>query len=263
MAAETAYIGTPTSRVDGRAKVTGEAKYAAEYNVANLAYGHVVSSEIAKGRITRIDASEALEFEGVLQVFTHENAPKLAWLDRSYKDEVAVPGSPFRPLHDNRIRYNGQPVALVVAEEFEVARYAATLVRVEYQPEAHATDLREKREQGYEPPKKRGGMAPPEPRGDAEGAYASAAVQHEAEYTHPIEHHNAMELFASTAMWEADGKITVYEKTQGAQNNQKYVASVFGLSRDDVRVNLTLRRRGVRFGVAPAVPIVPGGAGRA
>jgi len=112
----TAYIGQPTSRVDGRAKVTGAAKYAAEYNVSNLTYGYVVSSAIAKGKITRIDASDALALSGVVHVFTHENAPSLAWFDRSYRDEVAPPGSLFRPLYSNKIIYNAQPVALVVAD---------------------------------------------------------------------------------------------------------------------------------------------------
>ena len=109
----------------------------------NLAYGYVVSSAIAKGRITHIDASEALKLPGVLQVFTHENAPSLAWFDRSYRDQIAPPGSPFRPLYDDKIQYSGQPVALVVAETFELARYAASLVRVEYEREPHVTDLAE------------------------------------------------------------------------------------------------------------------------
>ena len=230
------YIGQAISRIDGRIKVTGQAKYAGEYSVPNLAYGVVVSSAIARGRIEKIDASQALALEGVLQVFTHENAPRLARSNRSYQDDVAVPGSPFRPLYDEKIKYSGQPVALVVAEEFEVARYAATLVRVEYQREQHETDLRAKREQGYAPPEERDSMGPAKPRGDAEAAFANAAVRHEAEYALPIEHHNAMELFATTAVWESDGKITIYEKTQGAQNNQGYVASVFGFSKKDVRI---------------------------
>jgi xanthine dehydrogenase YagR molybdenum-binding subunit len=105
----THYIGRPTSRVDGRANVTGEAKYAAEYNVPNLAYGYVVSSEIAKGKITKIDAERARALPGVLQVFTHENHPSIAWFDRSYKDEVSVPGSPFRPLYDDKIKSTNNP----------------------------------------------------------------------------------------------------------------------------------------------------------
>ena len=93
-------VGKPISRVDGPAKVTGKAKYAAEFNVPDLTYGVVVSSGIAKGKITQIDAAEALALPGVLQVFTHENRPKLAWFDLNYKDLDAPLGSPFRPLHD-------------------------------------------------------------------------------------------------------------------------------------------------------------------
>src|SRR5262249_32389714 len=135
----TAYIGQPASRVDGRAKVTGQAKYAAEYNIPNLAYGFVISSGIAKGKITKIDASEALKLKGVLQVFTHENAPRLAESDESYQDDLAPPGAPFRPLYDNKIKFSGQPIALVVAESLELARYAATLVRIECERELHIT----------------------------------------------------------------------------------------------------------------------------
>lgn len=233
----THYIGVPTRRADGRAKVTGTAKYAAEYNVPNLAYGCVVSSAIAKGKIKKIDASDALRLEGVVHVLTHENRPHIAWFDRSYQDEVAVPGAPFRPLYDAEIQYNAQPIVLVVAESFEIARYAATLVRVEYEPDAHVTNLKDRREQGYEPKKKRSGIPPPaKPRGNAGPAFEHAAARHEAEYVLPIEHHNPIELFASTVVWDADGKITIYDKTQGAQNCQAYVTKVFGLAKDEVRV---------------------------
>ena len=232
----TNYIGRPISRVDGRAKVTGAAKYAGEYNVPNLAYGCVVSSAIAKGRIKSIDADEALRLEGVLQVFTHENSPRLAQSDQSYTDQVAPPGSPFRPLYDDEIKYSAQPVALVVAENFEIARYAASLVRVEYESEAHATNLKEMRGEAYVSKPRTLIPSPPDPRGDAEKAFANAATQLEAEYSAPFEHHNPMEPFATTAVWEDDGKMTVYDKTQGVQNNQEYICNVFGLSKDDVRL---------------------------
>jgi xanthine dehydrogenase YagR molybdenum-binding subunit len=232
----TNYIGQPISRVDGRAKVTGAAKYAAEYNVPNLAYGCVVSGAVAKGRIRNIDAGVALRLEGVLQVFTHENSPRLAQSDQSYTDQVAPAGSPFRPLHDDEIKYSAQPVALVVAENLELARYAASLVRVEYEIEAHATDLKMKRGEAYEPKPRHFIPPTPAPRGDAEKAFANAAAQLEAEYSSPFEHHNPMEPFATTAVWEPDGKMTVYDKTQGVQNIQEYVCNVFGLSKDDVRV---------------------------
>ena len=127
------YIGTATSRIDGVAKVTGAAKYAAEFNAPGLLYGSVVTSTIAKGRITRIDTSAAKRVKGVLDVLTHANRPPMADDDKAYKDEVAPSGSPFRPLYDDRIMFNGQPIALVVAETSEVARFAASLVRVEYE----------------------------------------------------------------------------------------------------------------------------------
>lgn len=136
-----ASIGKPVTRVDGRDKVTGKAKYAAEFNVPGLTYGVVVSSDITKGKITRIDTHDALAVDGVLTVFTHENRPRTAWLDISYKDQDAPPGSPFRPLHDADIKYNGQPVALVVAETLELAQFAATLVQVDYHEERCDTDL--------------------------------------------------------------------------------------------------------------------------
>src|SRR5438445_10157164 len=112
------YIGTATSRVDGRAKVTGAAQYAGEFNIPGLAYGSVVASTIPKGRIARIDTSQALAVEGVIDVLTHKNRPKMAGTDNAYIDDVAPGGSPFRPLYDDKVRFNGQPIALVVAEEW-------------------------------------------------------------------------------------------------------------------------------------------------
>ncbi|MEA2919775.1 MAG: xanthine dehydrogenase YagR molybdenum-binding subunit, partial [Bradyrhizobium sp.] len=223
----TTYIGVPTSRVDGWAKVTGLAKYAAEYNMRGIAHGVVVSSEIAKGRISRIDTRDALAVEGVIDVLTHENRPKLAGADEKYQDEVAPPGSPFRPLYDDKIRYSGQPIALVVAEELEIARYAATLVRIDYEAEQHVTDFEQERARAYVPPKKREGIAPPsEDSGGAKRAFAQAAVRMEAEYRTPVEHHNPMETHATTVIWEGDGQVTVFDKTQGVKNSQNYVANV-------------------------------------
>src|SRR5690349_11016432 len=113
-----AYIGTSTSRVDGHAKVTGAAKYAGEFNMPGLVYGAVVASTIAKGRITRIDASAATQLEGVIDVLTHKNRPRLADTDEGYKDDVAPEvGSPFRPMYDDKVLFNGQPIALVLAED--------------------------------------------------------------------------------------------------------------------------------------------------
>jgi xanthine dehydrogenase YagR molybdenum-binding subunit len=236
----TTYIGTATSRVDGRAKVTGAAKYASEFNPAGLAHASVVTSTIAKGRITRIDASEALSVEGVIDVLTHQHRPRMASADSAYKDDVAPEGSPFRPLYDDRIWFSGQPIALVVAEESEIARFAASLVRVEYDKEAHVTDLRRQRDTAFalEAPANpaENPFAPPKPRGTAEHAFAAAEVHHRGEYYVPIEHHNPMELYASTVIFEGDGKLTIYDKTQGVQNVQRYVCSALDMEPGDVRV---------------------------
>lgn len=232
----TPYIGTPTSRVDGHAKVTGAAKYAAEFSSPDMAYGSVVQSTIAKGRITRIDATEALSVEGVIDVLTHENRPHMADNDQAYMDDVAPGGSPFRPLYDARIMFNGQPIALVLAQDSETARFAASLVRVEYDGEPHVTDLYRRLDEAFALGDDSFALSPAKPRGDAEKAFAAAAVRHEADYYVPTEHHNPMELFASTVVWDGGGKLTVHDKTQGVQNVQRYVCSVFELKPVDVRV---------------------------
>ena len=234
------YIGTSTSRIDGIAKVTGAAKYAAEFNAPGLAYGSVVTSTIARGRITRIDTSAATRLKGVIDVLTHANRPQMADNDLAYTDDVAPLGSPFRPLYDNRIMFNGQPIALVVAETSEVARFAASLVRVEYEKQAHVTDVYHRRDAAIpvKPPTTpvEALFTPPKLRGAPDQALAAAAVRHEAEYYTPIEHHNPMELYAATVIYEGDGKLTVYDKTQGVQNVHRYLCGVFGMKPQDVRV---------------------------
>jgi xanthine dehydrogenase YagR molybdenum-binding subunit len=235
-----AYIGTATSRIDGVAKVTGAAKYAAEFDAPGLLHGSVVISTIAKGRVTSIDTGAAKRVEGVIDVLTHAHRPWMADDDKAYKDDVAPLGAPFRPLYDDKIRFSGQPIALVVAETLEVARSAASLVQAEYEREAHVTDVYSRRDAAIPvaPPTNEfeAFFTPPKPRGTAEGALAAAAVRHEAEYYTPIEHHNPMELYASTVVYESDGKLTVYDKTQGVQNVQRYLCSVFSMKPEDVRV---------------------------
>src|SRR5438552_1060584 len=254
------YIGTPTSRVDGRAKVTGAAKYAAEFNAPGLAYGSVVTSTMAKGRIARIDRSAAMRVKGVIDVLTHEHRPPMADDDQAYKDETAPAGSPFRPLYDNKIMFNGQPIALVVAETSEIARFAASLVRVEYDTEAHVTDVYRQRDAAspVKPPANpiEALFTPPKPRGAAEQAMAAAAVRHEGEYYVPIEHHNPMELYASTVIVEGNGKLTVYDKTQGVQNVQHYLCGVFGMKPEDVRVMSPFMGGGFGSGLRPQFQVV-------
>jgi xanthine dehydrogenase YagR molybdenum-binding subunit len=235
----TTYIGAAISRIEGRAKVTGDAKYAAEFGAVGLVHGWVVTSTIAGGRIAQINTAKALAVTGVIDVLTHANRPAMAKEDSAYKDDVAPDGSPFRPLYDDRIWFNGQPIALVLAEEAEIACFAASLVEVTYRQEPHATDLHRPAttiavpspENPAENP-----FAPPKPRGNADHAFAAAAIQHSGEYYVPIEHHNPMELFASTVLIAPDGKLTVHDKTQGVQNVQRYLCGVFGTAPEEIRV---------------------------
>ena len=174
------YIGTATSRVDGRAKVTGEARYAGEFSVGGLVHGYVVESTIPKGRVVRIDTAEALGVSGVIDVLTHQNRPEMADDDDAYKDETAPEkGSPYRPLFDDEIRFSGQPLALVLAEDWETARIAASMVKIEYKKQPHITDLHAQRSEAFTVEK------PEKPRGDAAKAFSTAAVRHEAEYSSP------------------------------------------------------------------------------
>ncbi|MFA1719398.1 xanthine dehydrogenase family protein molybdopterin-binding subunit [Xanthomonas campestris] len=229
--------GTGMPRIDGRAKVTGQARYAAEWPVPDLAYGVVVNSSIAKGRIVAFDLEAARAVPGVLEIVTHENRPRMRGMDLFYKDMTAPAGSPFRPLYDNAILYSGQPIALVVAETFEAARHAAHLVQVEYASEPHDTNLMANLGRMHKPkPLKAGFSPPPKDKGEPDTAFVNAAHQIQADYYSAVEHHNPMELFASTVIRDAEGHFTIYDKTQGSQNSRWYVSHVFGLSKQKVTV---------------------------
>ena len=230
------HSGMAVSRVDGRAKVTGQAQYAAEISAPDLVYGVVVSGTVAKGRISQIDTVDALTAHGVIGVMTHENRPKMRSFDIAYKDMTAPAGSPFRPLFSDEIFYSGQPVALVLADTFEAARYAASLVRVHYEQEQHETDILQMLDRSYKPRPLKAGFTPPSSIGDAEKAYAAAPVKIDSQYYNGVEHHNPMEMFASTVIYGEDGHLTIYDKTQSSQNSRWYVSHAFGLSKDKVTV---------------------------
>jgi len=247
-------IGKPISRTDGPAKVSGAAKYAAEFGVTGpLWYGYIVSSPVAKGKITKIHADEVLAIPGVQKVFSHENMPSFAWFDRAYKDDVAPGGSPFRPLHEPEIMFSQQPVALVVAETFELARYAASVLRIEYDVEKHNTDLDSVISEAFDAPRgKTGFLPPPKPKGDMDKAFAEAPHKVAGEYIHRAQHHNPMEMFATTVDWLGDGKkMKIYDKTQGAPNVQQYIAKIFGLSTDEARVISKFTGGGFGSGLRP------------
>src|ERR671915_209277 len=139
----TRYIGKEMSRVDGVAKVTGRAKYAAEFRAPDLAYGFIVLGSVAKGTIKSVDTKEAEAAPGVVRVFTPLNAPKLgpkASHEQAPPRATEEQDKSFRALQSDRIYFNAQPVALIVAETYEQARHASRLVKVSYDAEKHATD---------------------------------------------------------------------------------------------------------------------------
>lgn len=228
------YIGKEMSRVDGVAKVTGKAKYAAEFQVPNIAYGFIVLGAVAKGTIKTLDTREAERAPGVIRVFTHLNAPKLgpkAATEDSPPRATEERDKSFRALQSDRIFFNGQPVALVVAETYEQARYAARLVKVSYNAEKHATDTEAVRGRARLPSQ----GPPPKPRGNPEETMKSAPVKVEAEYRIPIEHHNAMEPHAAIAVWQGD-KLKVFDKTQEVYGVRTHLASAFGVPEENVSV---------------------------
>ena len=226
----TPLVGTPLDRVDGVAKVTGQARYAGEYPEAGLLHGSVVSSTIARGRVLKIDSALATRVPGVIAVLDHRHRPHISGYDDDYSDADSAEGSPFRPLFNDRVLYSGQPLALVVADTLQLARYAGSLINIEYEEEAHQTDL------GASPQSHEAPAETPAPRGDFVAHFAGAPLQVDATYLTANEHHNPMEPHASTVLYKMDGTLEIHDKTQGTQNCQDYLHKVFGLPKADIRV---------------------------
>src|SRR5215216_1639664 len=136
----TAFMGQPVSRVDGRQKVTGRATYGAEFDLPGLAHGAIARTTVANGRIASIDSAAAERAPGVVAVLTYRNAPRLAYRPHKGAPDPEV-GERLHVLQDDRVRHQGQPVALVVAETLEQAVHAAELVRVAYTPAEAITNV--------------------------------------------------------------------------------------------------------------------------
>jgi xanthine dehydrogenase YagR molybdenum-binding subunit len=232
----TAFIGQPVNRVDGRLKVTGTATYAAEFDQPGQAYGVILRSTAANGRITSIDTAAAEQAAGILKVLTHRNAPRLAYQPHKGPPDPAI-GERLHVLQDDRISHQGQPIALVIAENLEQANHAASLVRVTYAVEAAITDIsrvepvdptQEKSDQGEKKP-------PSTRRGDPERALAAALVKVDQTYVISRENHNPIEMHATIAAWDGD-HLTLWDKTQWVHNTADEIAAVFGIPAANVRV---------------------------
>jgi len=232
----TAFIGQPVSRVDGRQKVTGAATYAAEFDQPGQAYGVIVRSTVANGRIASMDSTAAQRASGVLAVLTHRNAPRLAYRPHKGLPDPAT-GERLHVLQDDRVNHQGQPIALVIAETVEQANHAATLVRVTYADEAGITDI--SRVVPIEPAQQKtdqGETRPPQTRrGDPERALTTAEVKVEHTYVIPRENHNPIEMHATIAAWDGD-RLTLWDKTQWVHNTADEIAAVFSIPEENIRV---------------------------
>ena len=230
--------GKPVDRVDGKLKVTGAAKYSAEFDLKNLAYGVLVKSTITKGRISNIDVKAAEALPGVLAVITYKNSMSLHQLSA---EGGGSPGSgklaekDLLPLQNDRIFYDGQHVALVVADTFEQAEHAARLVKVEYQQEKPALEIEQQTDKAYKPEKGSGGTEVQISRGDIVRGLADAPVKMDETYSTPVYHHNPMEPHATIAEWNGD-QLTIYDSTQSVLGSRAAIAQMLGVLPDKVRL---------------------------
>ncbi len=222
--------GQPIDRKDGRQKVTGAAQYAAEFPIPSVVHAVLVQSTIAAGQIAGFELAAAQGMPGVLAIITPDNAPKL-------KPEGGAQQAITAPMLQNSdVVYNGQHVAVVVADTLERAQAAAAAVKLRYTEGEAQTTMAGALGQAYVPKNFRNGQRPPDSaRGDAHGAFDTAPVRFEATYTTPVEHHNPMEPHATIAAWD-DGRLTVWTATQGVSGAQRTLAELFGLDRAKVRV---------------------------
>ncbi|MFE7859180.1 xanthine dehydrogenase family protein molybdopterin-binding subunit [Streptomyces sp. NPDC057403] len=221
----TAAVGAPAERREGREKVTGTARYAAEHVHPGRAHAWPVPASVARGTVTAVDTAAALEQPGVLAVLTHENAPRLTQPD----DPVLA------VLQNPRVPHHGWFVALVVAETLEAARAGAAAVRVSYDTEDHDVTLTETHPAAYVPEKANGGYPASREHGDPEGAFGSSAVRVDVRYRVPPLHNHPMEPHTSTALWDGD-RLTVHTSSQGSNVVRSTLAALFGLPEERVTV---------------------------
>ncbi|MEU7423123.1 xanthine dehydrogenase family protein molybdopterin-binding subunit [Streptomyces sp. NPDC040750] len=217
-------LGAPAERREGRQKVSGAARYAAEQPVPGRAHAWPVPATIARGRVTGVDTTAALALPGVLAVLTPDDAPRLAESDDA---TLAV-------LQDPHVPHRGWCVALAVAETLETARAAARAVRVTYAGEPHDAEFTEDHPRAYEPEQVSSGPARVE-HGDPEAAFAAAPVRVDTTYRVPPLHNHPLEPHATTAQWTGD-RLTVHTSSQGGTTARSVLAQLFALPEERITV---------------------------
>jgi xanthine dehydrogenase YagR molybdenum-binding subunit len=226
-------IGQPVSRLDGPQKVAGQAPFAAEIVMDGMVFAALAYSTIAKGRIATLDTAEAERAPGVVLVMSHRNAPRMKPPPLFMSAAKAASGDSLPVMQDDRVAWNGQPIAIVLAETQEQADHARSLIRVRYAPERAATVFDEAKKNTHD------GVFQGKPLhqevGDAEAAFAAAPVKVDALYRTPRHNHNAIELHAATLRWEGDD-LVVHDAVQGVQHVAWSLAQVFGIKEEQVHV---------------------------
>lgn len=225
-------IGIAKPRIDGPAKVQGQARYAVEYPVDNPLYAVIAKSTVAKGTIRNVDSTDAEKIPGIVQVIHAGNALKLTPYPTGPDTRfAAIYGESILPLQQQEVVYVGQAVAVVIATRIEDAWLGASRIKIDYDIEEPAVEREQ--EEGYVKPSAGEGLQ--YERGDLEAARAAAAFVVSEEYSVPTEHHNPMEMGGTTVLWNGQ-KLTVYDATQGVANTQACIAHCFGLPPENVRV---------------------------
>ncbi|MCZ9351862.1 xanthine dehydrogenase family protein molybdopterin-binding subunit [Streptomyces mutabilis] len=218
-------LGAPVERREGREKVTGTARYAAEYDAVGRAQAWPVPAAVARGRVTAVDPAPALALPGVLAVLTHENAPRLA-----------DPEDPtLAVLQNPHVPHRGWFVGLVVGETLEAARAGAAAVRVTYEAEDHDVTLTADHPEAYVPDSANGGFPAVTEHGDPDAAFASSATRLDVEYRVPPLHNHPMEPHTSTARWDGD-RLTVHSSSQGTTAVRAELARMFEVPEDRITV---------------------------
>lgn len=233
------HIGKPYPRLDGRLKVTGQAHYSAEQTLDGLMYATVVHSTIAKGTIRQIDSQAAQQLPGVLTVMTYQNAPRMKTPSNAYivnmTDPMVGSSTTLPIMQTNQVAWNGQAVAVVVAETPELAWYAASLVHITYDTEPAALLLTAEKSKAFTPDHV--AFHAPEVRvGNAEAALMTAPVRVDQQYETPFQNHNAMEPHATVAHWTSDTQLTLYDSAQYAVGVRDALAEIFALKTKQVRI---------------------------
>jgi xanthine dehydrogenase YagR molybdenum-binding subunit len=227
-------IGAPISRLDGPLKVRGEARFAAEFPMDGMLYAALAYSTVARGRVAMLDTSAAEAAPGVVLVMTHRNAPRMNAMPGFGTGPMAAGVNSLPIMQDDLVHWNGQPIALVLAETQEQANYAGSLIRATYEPAPAVTSFDEARAHARQPQPFLGRESATA-IGDAEAAFAAAPFQVDAIYRTPPHNHNAIEPHAVTLAWDGDD-LVVHGAEQGVSHAAGTLAPVFGLAPEQVHV---------------------------